>query len=315
VAASVAACSGGSAPSTPDSASGPIDAAGEPSRTDSASVDVRASDSPVSDSSTPPSRDAGDGDGDGGWMLTWSDEFDRPDGSAVDPAKWTQVVGPGNGSKGELEYYTGGTANAVVQNGALVITATPQGANQLTCTYGPCQYTSARLDTLGKFAQQYGRFEARIQIPRGQGLWPAWWMEGSDKPAVGWPGCGEIDIMENIGARPSTDYGSLHGPGPSGATDVTGNTSLPDGGALADDFHVYAIEWEQGSVRFYLDGQEFETRTPADNPDGAPWVYDHPFFLILNVAVGGKWPGNPNASTMFPQTMLVDYVRVYQKAP
>jgi beta-glucanase (GH16 family) len=313
-AAAIAACSAGSA--TAKGTSGAPDATSESS--------LPAPDSFVPDS---PERDSPSNDGDGGsagetgipgWVLTWSDEFDGPDGSAVDPSKWTQVVGQGPKGNAEMEYYTAGTANAVVQSGSLVITATTQGASQYTCTYGTCLYTSARMDTFGKFAQAYGRFEARIQIPRGQGLWPAFWMEGNDKGTVGWPACGEIDIMENIGSRPSTDYGSIHGPNPSGtpiATDVTGNTSLPDGAALADDFHVYALEWEAGTVRFYLDQVLFETRTPADNPDAAPWVYDHPFFLILNVAVGGYWPGDPNATTHFPQTMLVDYVRVYSKAP
>jgi beta-glucanase (GH16 family) len=248
-----------------------------------------------------------------GWVLTWSDEFDQPDGSAVDPSKWNQLDAAAT-SNMELEYYTGGTANAVVENGMLVITVRTEGASQYTCSYGPCLYTSARLNTLGKFAQQYGRFEARIQIPRGQGLWPAWWMEGSDKPMVGWPACGEIDIMENIGRTPSTDYGSMHGPGDAGAYDLTGNISLPDGGALADDFHVYAVEWDRTAVHFFLDQTEFETRVPSDLPPGQPWEFDKPFFLILNVAVGGNWPGNPNASTQFPQTMLVDYVRVYAKA-
>ncbi len=248
-----------------------------------------------------------------GWVLTWSDEFAQPDGTPVDPAKWNQVVGAAT-SNNELEYYTGGSANAAVESGMLVITATTQGASAYTCSYGACKYTSARINTQSKFAQEYGRFEARIRVPRGQGLWPAWWMEGDDKPSVGWPDCGEIDIMENIGSTPSTDYGSMHGPGYSGAHDLTGSYSLPDGAALADDFHVYAVEWDPTGVRFFLDQVLFETRTPADVPDGDTWVYDRPFFLILNVAVGGNWPGNPDTTTSFPQTMHVDYVRVYSKA-
>ncbi len=294
-------CSAPSAPSGQSSGSpegsSPDDSAAERAATPETSTPETATDGLDADlDACPPDgasvRDDAADAAEEGWTLTWSDEFDEPDDSAVDPTKWTQVVGAAT-SNAELEYYTGGTANAVVQSGMLVITATTQGAGQFTCKYGPCQYTSARMNTLGKFAQRYGRFEARIQIPRGQGLWPAWWMEGDDKAAVGWPDCGEIDIMENIGRTPSTDYGSMHGPGYSGGNDLTGSTSLPDGAALADDFHVYAVEWDQAGVRFYLDQVKFETRTPADVPDGAAWVFDRPFFLILNVAVGGSWPGNP----------------------
>jgi beta-glucanase (GH16 family) len=277
-----------------------------------ASSDAMA-DRVAQDGGASPGSDAGDAGLLDGWVLTWSDEFDQPDGAPVDPAKWNQVVGAATANN-ELEYYTGGSTSAVVESGMLVITATTQGASEYTCSYGACKYTSARINTQSKFAQEYGRFEARIQIPRGQGLWPAWWMEGDDKPAVGWPDCGEIDIMENIGSTPSTDYGSMHGPGYSGANDLTGSYSLPDAAALADDFHVYAVEWDQKGVRFFLDQVVFETRTPADVPDGDVWVFDRPFFLILNVAVGGNWPGNPNATTSFPQVMRVDYVRVYSKA-
>jgi beta-glucanase (GH16 family) len=251
-----------------------------------------------------------------GWTLTWHDEFDLPDGSPVDPASWTQETGnSGWGYNHEREYYTPGTANAVIRGGSLVITATPQGASQLQCQYGACEYTSARMNTAGKFEQQYGRFEARIQLPGGQGLWPAWWLLGNDIGSVSWPRCGEIDIMENIGSTPSTNYGSLHGPGYSGGHDITGSYSLPGGAILADDYHLFALEWDAGSVRFYVDGVNYETRTPADVPAGDTWVYDHPFFVILNVAVGGYWPGDPDSTTTFPQTMKVDYVRVYTKAP
>ena len=249
-----------------------------------------------------------------GWTLTWSDEFDGADGSAADPSKWNQETGNSGWSNNqEREYYTPGTANAVVQGGSLVITATDADAGAYTCQYGTCQYTSARFNTSGKFEQAYGRFEARIQIPRGQGLWPAFWTLGNDIGTVGWPQCGEIDIMENVGKTPSTNYGSMHGPGYSGAHPLTGSYSLSDGGALADGFHVYAVEWATGTVSFYVDDILYETRTPADVPDGDVWVYDHPFFVILNVAVGGGFPGDPDGTTVFPQTMKVDYVRVYSK--
>jgi beta-glucanase (GH16 family) len=157
----------------------------------------------------------------------------------------------------------------------------------------------------------YGRFVARIQIPRGQGIWPAFWLLGEDIEPRGWPECGEIDVMENIGREPSTNHGSLHGPGYSGDQDFTSIFHLPGGVNLADDFHAFAMEWEPGAVRFYTDGQQYATFRPAQLPAGKKWVFDHPFFLLLNVAVGGDWPGPPDASTEFPQKMMVDWVRVY----
>ncbi len=196
--------------------------------------------------------------------------------------------------------------------GNLVITATTAAAH--TCWYGQCQYTSARLQTKGLFQQAYGRFEARIKVPAGQGLWPAFWMLGDDIDMVGWPQCGEIDIMENIGKEPGTVHGSLHGPGYSGGNPLTASFVLPGGANFADDFHVFAIEWEPNVVRFYVDTTLYETRTSADVPAGDTWVFDHPFFVLLNVAVGGGWPGDPDGTTVFPQTMLVDYVRVYTKS-
>ena len=248
-----------------------------------------------------------------GWSLVWSDEFNGPDGSGIDTTKWTAQTGGDGWGNQEREYYTGDLANAQIQGGSLVITATTAGAAAHTCWYGQCQYTSARLQTLGHFDQAYGRFEARIKIPRGQGLWPAFWMLGNDIGTASWPTCGEIDIMENIGKEPGTLHGSMHGPGYSGGNPLTATTVLPGGAKLADDFHIYAVEWETGVVRFYLDSTLYETRTPADVPAGKKWVYDHPFFMLLNVAVGGGWPGDPDATTVFPQTMMVDYVRVYQK--
>ncbi len=171
-------------------------------------------------------------------------------------------------------------------------------------------YTSARLKTQGLFDQAYGRFEARIEIPRGQGMWPAFWLLGADITSVGWPRCGEIDVMENIGREPDKVWGSMHGPGYNGGNALHASYTLPGGAAFADDFHVFAVEWEPAAVRWYVDGNLYQTRTPKDLPAGQPWPFDHPFFIILNVAVGGGWPGSPDSSTVFPQTMLVDYVRV-----
>ncbi len=177
------------------------------------------------------------------------------------------------------------------------------------------EYTSARMQTKGRFSQQYGRLEARIKIPFGQGIWPAFWMLGDDIAKVGWPTCGEIDIMENIGREPGVVHGTIHGPGYSAAKGIGSPFALPQGKKFSDDFHLYAVEWAPQAIRFYVDDSLYATRTPADLPSGAKWVYDHPFFLLLNLAVGGYWPGYPDATTQFPQTMQVDYVRVYQWKP
>jgi beta-glucanase (GH16 family) len=271
---------------------------------------------PSNDASAAPAGDAGSDASPvpvlPGWSLVWSDEFNAADGSGVDTTKWTQETGnDGWSNNHELEYYTPGTDNAVVEGGSLVITAKSDGASAYDCQYGTCQYTSARMNTSGKFSQAYGRFEARIKLPSGQGMWPAFWILGDDIGSVGWPQCGEVDIMENIGSTASTNYGSLHGPGYSGSQDLTGSYTLPGGATLGGGFHVFASEWAPDVVRFYVDGVNYETRTPADVPSGDTWVYDHPFFVILNVAVGGYWPGNPDSTTTFPQSMEVDYVRVY----
>ena len=245
------------------------------------------------------------------WTLVWSDEFDGANGSLPDATKWKFDIGVGEDGWGnnELEYYTSRTQNAYLQDGTLVIQA-------LKGTYTDQDgiardYTSARLKTAGRYQLTYGRVEARIKIPYGQGLWPAFWMLGNDFGQVDWPFCGEIDIMENIGREPSTVHGTIHGPGYSDSG-LTGAYTLPGSQRFADAFHVFAVEWEQSKIRFYVDSILYQTVTPADLPAGTTWVFDHPFFILLNVAVGGDWPGSPDASTVFPQTMTVDYVRVYQ---
>lgn len=244
------------------------------------------------------------------WKLTWSDEFNLPDGSVPDTANWEYDLGGGGFGNHELESYTRRPENARIEGGKLVITAIKES---FSGTDGIARdYTSARLKTEGNFDQAYGRFEARIRIPYGQGMWPAFWMLGNNITSVGWPDCGEIDIMENIGKEPATVHGTIHGPGYSGAGGLGSPYSLT-GGRFADDFHVYAVEWEPSAIRFYVDNVLYETRTPADLPPGTRWVYDHPFFIILNLAIGGDWPGSPDAATVFPQTMLVDYVRVYTR--
>jgi len=246
------------------------------------------------------------------WSLVWSDEFNGPNGSAVDSAKWSFDIGGNGWGNNELESYTSRTTNAALQDGSLVIRAlkeTYTGPDNITRNY-----TSARILTRNKFTQTYGRFEARLRIPYGQGIWPAFWMLGDNIGSAGWPTCGEIDIMENIGKEPSIVHATLHGPGYSGGNGITASYSLPSPQKFSDDYHTYAVEWEPNVFRFYVDGLLYKTRTPADLPAGQAWVFNHPFFLILNVAVGGDWPGNPNDSTVFPQQMLVDYVRVYQRA-
>ena len=244
------------------------------------------------------------------WTLSWSDEFARADGSAPDPSKWTIVTGGNGWGNNESEYYTARPQNVQVQNGNLVITAVKE---EYTGPDGVARsYTSARLNTSTKFEQAYGRFEARIKIPSGQGIWPAFWLLGDDVQQARWPNCGEIDIMENIGREPSVVHGTIHGPGYSGAKGIGAPFTISSG-RFADDYHVYAVEWEPNEIRFYVDGSLYETRTPADLPSGTKWVYDHPFFIILNLAVGGRWPGNPDATSTYPQKMLVDYVRVYKR--
>jgi beta-glucanase (GH16 family) len=247
------------------------------------------------------------------WTLVWSDEFDGPSGSAVDSAKWIFDTGGGGWGNDELELYTDSTDNASIDGvGNLVITAIQKKLpKKPRCWYGRCKYSSARLKTKGKFEQAYGRFEARIKIPYGQGLWPAFWMLGSNIDTVRWPNCGEIDIMENIGREPAIVHGTFHGPGYSGGNGIGASYSLSSG-AFSDDFHVFAVEWQPNVIRFYVDGNLYRTRTPADLPAGTTWVFDHPFFLLLNVAVGGDWPGSPDSTTVFPQRMYIDYVRVYQ---
>jgi beta-glucanase (GH16 family) len=244
------------------------------------------------------------------WVLTWSDEFSGPDGSAPDPAKWIPESGGSGWGNNELQYYTPRLRNVRQEKGNLVIEATKE---KFAASDGVQRnYTSARLKTQGRFSQRYGRFEARIQIPSGQGVWPAFWLLGDDFSTVGWPACGEIDIMENVGSEPATIHGSLHGPGYSGVNPLTTAYALPRG-HFTDGFHVFALTWEPRVIRFYVDGKLYATKTPADIPAGQRWVYDHPFFIILNLAVGGNMPGSPDDSTVFPQRMMVDYVRVYSR--
>jgi beta-glucanase (GH16 family) len=239
-----------------------------------------------------------------GWSLVWADEFNQADGSSPDPTKWTYDTGAGGWGNSELENYTSRTNNVRIEGGQLVIEARQE-------SYQGSSYTSARLKTQGKFSWTYGRMEARIKIPRGQGMWPAFWALGTNINSVNWPTCGEIDIMENIGKEPALVHGTGHGPGYSGANGIGGPYSLPGPGAFADDYHNYAIEWTTNSIKWFVDNQQYFMINPARLPGGTNWVFTAPQFILLNLAVGGGWPGNPDGTTVFPQRMTVDYVRVY----
>jgi beta-glucanase (GH16 family) len=248
----------------------------------------------------------------GGWTLSWSDEFEGPAGASVDSTRWTFDVGGGGWGNQELESYTDRPKNARLRgDGVLVIEVLREshvGADGIAR-----DYTSARLKTQGRFSQAYGRFEARLKLPHGRGIWPAFWMLGTDITSAGWPACGEIDIMENVGHEPGVAHSTLHGPGYSGAGGIGAPFTLPAGQRFADDFHVFSVEWEPNVLRFFVDGQLYQTLTPARLPAGSRWVFDRPFFLLVNVAVGGHWPGPPDDTTVFPQQMLVDYVRAYRR--
>ncbi len=253
--------------------------------------------------------------GPAGWRLVWSDEFSGAAGRPPNPAIWTHDVGDGtaNGIPGwgnnEREYYTDRTANAALDGqGHLAITARLADGS-LACYYGPCQYTSARLTSQGKAEFAHGRIEARMKVPAGAGLWPAFWSLGTNIGDVGWPTSGEIDVMEFVGRLPDIVTGSIHGPGYSGGSANNGTHDF--GGPVSDGFHTFAVEWQPGQIRWLVDGIVYHTATPADVAPNQ-WVFDHPFFLMLNFALGGFFPGDVDPNLQFPKTLLVDYVRVYQ---
>ncbi len=236
--------------------------------------------------------------------LTMQDEFDT-DG-APNSEIWDYNIGTrGDGwGNNELQYYTDRPENIVVQNGYLLITARKEN-------FEGSSYTSARILTQDKFEQQYGRFEARIKTPYGQGMWPAFWMLGANSDEVIWPGCGEIDIMEVRGQEPTILFGSVHGPGYSAGQAITKRYDLVNE-RVDSDFHIYGIEWGPNYVNFYVDDVLYNQIRPSDLPDPENWVFDQPFYIIINLAVGGSFVGPPNEETVFPQTMLVDYVRAYK---
>ncbi len=243
------------------------------------------------------------------WNLAWEDEFSGPANQLPDSTKWRFDVGGDGWGNNQLEYDTDRPENVSLDGaGHLAITARKE-------LYLGNEYTSGRINTRGFFSQERGKFEARIRLPVGQGIWPAFWLLGGNFESVGWPRCGEIDIMEYRGQQPAVLHGSLHGPGYSGGSALTSRYTLPGGQAFNDGFHVFSVEWDEKLIAWYMDGTRYLTITPDDLPGSSAWVFDHPFFIILNVAVGGNFVGPPNASTTFPQTMLVDWVRVYRRGP
>ena len=250
------------------------------------------------------------------WVQVWSDEFDGPAGASIDNTKWSYettdgcqqgICGWGNNEK---EYYSSASENISLNGQGQLMIVARRAAPGLTCYYGPCLYTSAKITTRGKVLAQPGRVEARIKLPAGQGLWPAFWMLGHDSPATPWPACGELDIMENKGSQPTTTSSALHGPGYSGATPFAHSHDLASG-VLADDFHTFAVEWDSLHVRFFVDDTAHYGITRDAVERYGKSVLDQPFFLILNLAVGGNFDGDPRSDAIFPATMLVDYVRVY----
>ncbi len=235
-----------------------------------------------------------------GWNIVWHDEFDGPE---LDRANWNFDLGGSGWGNSEWEAYTDKPENIRIDNGMLVIEA-----REDPTLPGGRPYSSARIKTQGLHSWTYGRIEARMKLPYGQGIWPAFWMLGDNN--IGWPASGEIDILEHIGRDPNTIYATVHAPGYSGGKGVGGKLVVP-ADTVKNDFHVYAIEWQENEIRWLFDEQEYFKVTPETVP--AAWVFDHDFFIILNVAVGGGWPGYPDKTTVFPQFLNVDYVRVFQK--
>jgi beta-glucanase (GH16 family) len=244
------------------------------------------------------------------WQLVWSDEFE---GSTLDDSKWEWEVNGLGGGNNELQYYTDRPENTEVVDGRLILTAREES---FTGPDGTRAYTSARIRSRHRGDWRYARIEVRAKMPVGQGIWPAIWMMPTDNVYGGWAASGEIDMVEYLGQKPQEVFGTLHYGGPWPRNVHTGKTyTLPDGRRFDEDYHVFALEWEEGVMRWYVDGVHYQTQTEW-RTEGAPYPapFDQRFHLILNVAVGGNLPGSPDEHTVFPQSMVLDYVRVYQRA-
>jgi len=241
-----------------------------------------------------------------GFELVWSDEFDAVDRSRPDEQFWEYDIGGNGWGNNQLEFNTDEIENVFVTgDGYLNIVAREEN-------YGDNYYTSGRIHTRGNIAMGYGRVEASVQVPRGIGLWPAFWMLGSDYPGQTWPNCGEIDILEFKGGEPGTVYSTVHGPGYSGGAGI-GETYSLFGNTFNKTHHTFAIEREEDYIAWYVDDDLFYELTPDDLPQSKQWVFNGEFFVILNLAVGGHFVRPPDPSTEFPATLSVDYVRYYER--
>ncbi len=241
--------------------------------------------------------------------MTFEDDFDGAAGDLPDSSRWAVEIGGTGWGNQQRQYYTDDPANLSLDGeGNLAIRALPTSADTtLACWYGPCEFTSARINTFASFRQRYGTFEARMKMPTGGATWPAFWMMGIDRPTAGWPSSGEIDIVEQVGASPDDVRAVVHGPGYSGGQALGATLDVPDG---TGEFHVYGVTWEPERIAWTIDGEEVEVLTPGDLPDGTSWVFDKPFYVLLNVAVGGSLAGSPGEADQQEQTLLVDWVRV-----
>ena len=226
------------------------------------------------------------------------------EGGEIDSSLWSFETGTGENGWGnnELQYYTDRPENVKVEDGKLIITARKE-------SFQGSSYTSARMVTKDKFDIKYGRIEARMKMPWGRGLWPAFWMLGANIDEVGWPQTGEIDIMEYRGQDPNIVHGSVHGPGYSAGNSITKSFEL-DNDRLDTGFHTYGIEWSENFINFYIDDALYNQISPNDVT--GEWVFDKPFFMLVNMAVGGTFVGSPSGDTVFPQTLEVDYIRVFE---
>jgi len=239
-----------------------------------------------------------------GYTLTWADEFE---GTTINEKDWTFEIGNGSGGWGnnELQYYTNRPENVKIENGKLLIEARKESQNGF-------QYTSTRMKTQDKRVFRLGRIDVRAKLPKGQGIWPAIWMLGNNITTVGWPACGEIDIMELVGHQASTTHGTAHWGSDVQNHKYKGSNYQLQGEDFSDRYHVFSIHWEENTIYWYMDDFLFYTIT-ISQMEGQPYPFNTEFFFLLNVAVGGNWPGKPDATTVFPQQMLIDYVRVFQK--